>query len=160
MTEPKLPSEQVNYSYIDNDYPETYPLDLPLVIMSVEESRHYSISGPDALEEWASSASRGFGYLRLGKEKRRFALSVFHQFHCLRLIRKALDGTYDAGTKGHVQHCLTYLRQMILCHPDLTLEPADIITRDKEVYRSGGNHICRDWSKVYEMMNDNFESSI
>ncbi|THV05115.1 hypothetical protein K435DRAFT_647990, partial [Dendrothele bispora CBS 962.96] len=120
------------------------------VLMTTEESRHYSITGPDALEEWASTAARGFGYIQLGGHQRLFAVSMFHQFHCLRLMRYALEGRHDEGSQGHMQHCLTYLRQMILCHPDLTLEPADILDdeRDYEMRRLGSTHVCKDWTKV------------
>ncbi|KAK7472493.1 hypothetical protein VKT23_000608 [Stygiomarasmius scandens] len=139
-----------NYTYIDDDWPELLPLDLPDVLMTMEESRHYSITGPDALEEWASTAARGFGYIQLGEHRRLFAVSMFHQFHCLRLMRYALEGRHDEGSRGHMQHCLTYLRQMILCHPDLTLEPANILEDDwdYEVRRVYGTHVCKDWTKV------------
>ncbi|KAK0209089.1 hypothetical protein DFS33DRAFT_1307583 [Desarmillaria ectypa] len=146
-------------AFIDNDFPELLPLDIPDVLLTMEESRHYGISGLDDREEWASSAAYGFGYLRLGEEKRRFALSMWHQLHCLRTIRLAMEGHHDAGMRGHMQHCLTYLRQMILCNPDLTLEPADMLTRNYEIKRVGATHVCKDWSKVYEEMERNLNAT-
>ncbi|KAF5348666.1 hypothetical protein D9758_006801 [Tetrapyrgos nigripes] len=98
-------SSHIFPAYVDDDWPEFLPLDLPDVLMTMEESRHYPITGPDVLEEWASTAARGFGYLQLGEQKRLFALSMFHQFHCLRLMRYALEGRHDAGSRGHMQHC-------------------------------------------------------
>ncbi|KAK0433993.1 hypothetical protein EV421DRAFT_1892846 [Armillaria borealis] len=158
IRESNVPSERV-YSFIDNDFPEHWPLDLPNVLMMMEESSHYGISGLDSREEWATTATYGFGYLRLGQEQRRFALSMWHQLHCLRLMRTALDGDYDQGVRGHMQHCLTYLRQMILCNPDLTLEPADMLTRNYEIKRMGATHICKDWSKVYDAMGRNYNDT-
>lgn len=35
--------------------------DLPPVAMIMEETRHYPIAGPDALDEWATSSSVGYG---------------------------------------------------------------------------------------------------
>jgi hypothetical protein len=35
--------------------------DLPPVAMTMEETRHYPIAGPDALDEWATSSSVGYG---------------------------------------------------------------------------------------------------
>ncbi|KAK0466169.1 uncharacterized protein EV420DRAFT_1510297 [Desarmillaria tabescens] len=111
-------------AFIDNDFPELMPIDLPDVFLTMEESRHYGISGLDDREEWASSAAYGFGYLRLGEEKRRFAI-----------------------------------RQMILCNPDLTLEPADMLTRNYEIKRVGATHVCKDWSRVYEEMERNVNAT-
>ncbi|KAK0233925.1 hypothetical protein IW262DRAFT_122738 [Armillaria fumosa] len=156
--ESNVPSEKV-YSFIDNDFPEHWPLDLPNVLMTIEESSHYGISGLDSPEEWASTATYGFGYLRLGQEQRRFALSMWHQLHCLRLMRTALDGDYDQGVREHMQHCLTYLRPMILCNPDLTLESADVLTRNYEIKRVGATHVCKDWSKVYDAMGRNYNDT-
>ncbi|PBL00267.1 hypothetical protein ARMGADRAFT_1072638 [Armillaria gallica] len=153
--ESNVPSEKVYY----NNFPEHWPLYLPNVLMMMEESSHYGISGLDSPEEWATTATYGFGYLRLGQEQRRFALSMWHQLHCLRLMRTALDGDYDQGVREHMQHCLTYLRQMILCNPDLTLEPADVFTRNYEIKRMGSTHVCRDWSKVYNAMGRNYNDT-
>ncbi|KAH9053135.1 hypothetical protein EDB87DRAFT_1569667, partial [Lactarius vividus] len=41
----------------------------------------------------------------------------------------------QAAHEPHEQHCLNYLRQKELCHPDLTLEPIDFATREFEVDR-------------------------
>lgn len=82
--------------------------------MRMEEARAYPIHGRDALERWASSAAKGFGYVRLGPEKRAFAVSMFHQLHCMRLLRSALDGRYDSYTRGHTQHCLNYIRVRLI----------------------------------------------
>jgi hypothetical protein len=38
---------------------------------------------------------------------------------------------------------------MILCSPDLTLESADVLSRDFEVDRIGATHICSDWGALY-----------
>jgi hypothetical protein len=80
--------------------------------MLAEETRSYPIEGRDALEIWATSSSKGFGYVRLGPEKRAFAVAMFHQLHCVRLMRAALAGRYDASSHGHMDHCLNYIRQL------------------------------------------------
>ncbi|KAJ7038978.1 hypothetical protein C8F04DRAFT_1209324 [Mycena alexandri] len=134
-----------------DDYPELW--DVPPtshVGMTVQESRSYPIhGGHNALEIWATTNAKGFGYVRLGAEQRAFAVSMFHQLHCVRLLRAGLAGRYDAYARGHMQHCLNYLRQMILCSPDLTLEPADVLTRDFELDRTGATHVCSDWTSLY-----------
>ncbi|KAG7451996.1 uncharacterized protein BT62DRAFT_926199 [Guyanagaster necrorhizus] len=59
-----------------------------------------------------------------------------------------------------MQPCLTYLRQMILCNPDLTLEPADVLTWDHEIKRTGATHVCKDWSKVHDAMRRNYNDTV
>ena len=56
---------------------------------------------------------------------------------------------------GHVWHCLNYIRQNVLCSPDLSLEPGDFEERNFEVDRNNGIHVCRDWDQIYRFMNDN-----
>ncbi|KAF8183855.1 hypothetical protein K438DRAFT_1724442 [Mycena galopus ATCC 62051] len=147
-----------NYSYVGDDFPELWEIpSLRKVGMIVEESRSYPIDGGNnTLEIWATSSPKGFGYVRLGPEQRTFAVAMFHQLHCVRLIRAGLGGRYDEDTMGHVHHCLNYLRQMILCSPNLTLEPANVLSRDFEVDRIGATHVCTDWSAMYDEAAANF----
>ncbi|TFK35073.1 hypothetical protein BDQ12DRAFT_635565 [Crucibulum laeve] len=143
--------KKLAYSYVGADYPENFPIpNQGYVAMAVEESTHYSIFGAEAREEWATNQPIGEGYVKMGPEGRGYAVSMFHQLHCLRLMRYALSGVYDAYASGHMHHCLNYLRQEILCSPDLTLEPADVLSRDFEVDRVGGIHVCKDWNESYK----------
>lgn len=101
-------------AYIGDDFPELYPVsNTRKVAMLVEEARSYPISGVDAQERWATSSPKGFGYARLGAEHRTFAVSMFHQLHCVRLMRSALSGNYGPYARGHMQHCLNYIRQYV-----------------------------------------------
>ncbi|KAI0203470.1 hypothetical protein F4808DRAFT_416689 [Astrocystis sublimbata] len=56
------------------------------------------------------------------------AISVFHQLHCLEMIRigyfATVAGDPDAVDQGprHLSHCWDFLRQSIMCHGDTTLE--------------------------------------
>ncbi|KAJ7589608.1 hypothetical protein C8J56DRAFT_1004308 [Mycena floridula] len=146
-------------TYVGNDYPEFYVPSagtLPPVMMTVEESRHYSIHGPDALEEWASNSAVGFGYARLGPEHRAFAIAMFHEMHCLHVLRFNLAKKTDHKLSLHVHHCLNYLRQFILCSPNLTLEPPDVLTRDFEKERVGATHVCPNWAVMYDEMAQNW----
>ena len=124
----------------------------------VEDSVHYSIADHDALEEWASSIPKGFGYIRLGPEYRAFAISMFHQYHCLRVMRDALSGNYNESVVEHYGHCLGYLRQLILCSPDLTLEPHDLLTSGTGKGAIGATHVCEDWTQVYDAMSSNWDA--
>ena len=126
-----------------------------LVAMKTEESVHYSLVDQEAREEWATNQVDGGGYVVLGPEDRGFAVSMSHQLHCLRSMRYALSGHYEEYYQDHMQHCLNYLRQEILCSPNLTLEPANVLDRDFEVERTGAVHVCRDWRVLYKDVAEN-----
>ncbi|PYI07695.1 hypothetical protein BO78DRAFT_428817 [Aspergillus sclerotiicarbonarius CBS 121057] len=64
-----------------------------------------------------------------------FGISMFHQLHCLDMIRDSINSTMQSGSEGHphadhtrsyrdmhVGHCLDYLVQAIICAADDTIE--------------------------------------
>ncbi|KAH7922969.1 hypothetical protein BV22DRAFT_616083 [Leucogyrophana mollusca] len=133
-----------HYSWLEDDFPEFYPMMLDTVGLSPEETVHYSI---DAVEEWqAQFPLAGEGFVCLGPQKRIFALTMFHELHCLDRIRQTIVAGMRAP--GHAQHCLNYMRMLVLCRADVTLEPIVYspgklgvdITRDRT---------CKDWTQVY-----------
>ncbi|KAF9524163.1 hypothetical protein CPB83DRAFT_861718 [Crepidotus variabilis] len=152
---------QETYSYRGHDYPETLPLPMgepPLVLMTDEESVHYPLLGMESDSEWFALADleSGSGYLRLGPENRIFAVSMFHQMHCLRMINLAFLKAHIASPP-HLHHCLNYLRQAALCKADLSLEPGNFEERNFETQRSGATHLCQDWSAVYPFMETKYQ---
>lgn len=120
------------------------------IIMSVEESYSFSIQGAQSTRDWSTTQPFPSGSIRLGPENRHFAVSAFHQLHCLGIMRTMLAGPQEIWSGEHMHHCLNYLRQMILCNPDLTLEPADILQRDFDIQRFGSLHVCRDFVALYD----------
>lgn len=64
----------------------------------------------------------------------------------------------------HMEHCLSYLRQMILCEADHTLEPAiEIVladgSRTHASWAEDSVHKCRgDWRVIAAWVDENFES--
>ncbi|EJU03325.1 hypothetical protein DACRYDRAFT_106484 [Dacryopinax primogenitus] len=155
---PPKPVEKA-YTYEGHDYPRELHLDLGApVALTVDDTEHLQIATPEAEAEWYSIMPPGYGFIHLGPNKRRFATSMFHQIHCLNVIRNAIL----AGASGdHVHHCFNYLRQMALCHADLTLEegvPELGIdpTGELPVNGVGITHTCKDWSKVYTHLADEY----
>ncbi|KAJ6464071.1 hypothetical protein C8R45DRAFT_911382 [Mycena sanguinolenta] len=151
-------SRKNEFTWVADDFPEFWPVAADEIAMVVDESARYSITGIDAKEEWASNSPAGFGYLRLGPEKRYYALDLAHQLHCLRNIRGGLAGNHSPEMRWHVQHCFNFLRLMVLCMPNLTLEPADVLDRDFEVHRTGATHVCKDWRQYFKEMEENWDS--
>jgi hypothetical protein len=46
----------------------------------------------------------------------------------------------------HIQHCLDYLRQSLMCHADTTLEPDDVGINGAHGF--GVRHNCKDWNQL------------
>lgn len=58
----------------------------------------------------------------------------------------------------HIEHCFDFLRQALMCHADLALEPwveDDGVTRKPKGSSGWGTlHQCRNWNKVIEWVED------
>ncbi|KAI1794462.1 hypothetical protein LXA43DRAFT_1091977 [Ganoderma leucocontextum] len=140
------------YSFIGEDYPMYYPLDVRHVFLVPEDTVHYGIAGPDADAEWESIFPPGGGFVPLGQGRRWFGIALYHQMHCLDLIRGAIGGK---NYTGHIHHCFNYLREAILCEADTTIEPgvpslgSDVMT---------GQRMCKDWTQVYAVAKEAHEA--
>lgn len=118
------------------------------------------------------------------QETRRYGVSMFHQLHCLEMLRGAVQGQkhngqrhgdtkakrggleapeHDLNASGpmsaedHLDHCLDYLAQGIMCSADDTLEPSFegiLETGDKVIIVDGvgNNHQCRSVDSLHEVI--------
>ena len=139
-------------AFLETDYPPSliplsrHPRDAAIV---VEDTVHYH---PNASSEWASLFPVGSGgFVRLGPRARLFGVSMFHQLHCLDKLRRAVVHVPPTEWETwHTQHCLNYVRQMLLCAASVRLEPVkgDPGAGDEglKVDGLGLEHQCRDWS--------------
>ncbi|KAF5325795.1 hypothetical protein D9611_000059 [Ephemerocybe angulata] len=85
------------------------------------------------------------------------SLDVFHQLHCLNMLRKALHPEYYPDMRHdpnnlddlHWGHCLESLRQSLMCSADISPLVWQWVDRVKEV-RLMGNivHTCRNYDKI------------
>ncbi|KII91606.1 hypothetical protein PLICRDRAFT_38403 [Plicaturopsis crispa FD-325 SS-3] len=164
-----FPEADSHHTWLGSDFPNALPLDLEHVALTLENSRHYPLDSPDADAEYRSLYPGDLGFLRLGPNKRFFGVAMYHQLHCLDSLRMAItrgpehDHRRDAEFSGygkraqvpHVNHCLNYLRQTILCSADLTLEPE--ISPNEVGEGLAVTHVCRDWSRLYEYAEKNWE---
>lgn len=130
-----------------------------------ESSEFYPLNGTKA---WHSMTPYR-GWVRLGPRGRSFAVSMYHQLHCLDGIRSALVTVHEASNKaspevvsifGHVDHCFNFLRQNLLCSADTTLEHETTRswpdgTIEKGTTSDGVPNRCRDWSHVHRWVKDN-----
>jgi hypothetical protein len=135
--------------------------------MNIEPTKHYQLSGPAADAEWAALAPRG-GTLHLGPHRRPYGLSLFHQLRCLDVIRRGIvvgsgsgsgsppSASSSSDSSRLNQHCLNYMRQMVLCRADLALDPV-LAGRggEREARVHADTNLCVDWRRVYEELEKN-----
>lgn len=122
-----------------------YPLDIHQVFLVPEDTVHYGIAGSNADIEWESIIPPGRGFVRLGRERRWFGIALYHQVHCLDLIRRAIG---NQNYTKHVHHCFNYLREAVLCEADTTIE-GQVLSLGSGVGSTTAEKMCNDWTQVY-----------
>ncbi|KAF8988495.1 hypothetical protein BDQ17DRAFT_1434991 [Cyathus striatus] len=90
------------------------------------------------------------------------SLDVFHQLHCLNMIRKIIQSEYypDFQLPGiHIQHCIGAIRQALMCFADTTPvvwqfrpEFGQVVQRDDVLHTCSDFDIIKGWAgqRVYE----------
>ncbi|KAL0564193.1 hypothetical protein V5O48_017862 [Marasmius crinis-equi] len=84
------------------------------------------------------------------------ALDVFHQLHCLNVIRRGFHPNYySKEEQWHIDHCIEHLRQAITCSSDVSLIVWKWFPeKNKTLGLSGTPHTCRNFDKIYEWAKD------
>lgn len=104
--------------------------------------------------------------------RKKYALSVFHQLHCLKMIREEYithtgmsesHSGHDGQTNAdhymrHLEHCFDYLRQSAMCCADTTVEWASPNAGPTQKPLIDGWDIphrqCKDWDRVLEFISE------
>lgn len=151
---------------------EDQPNELPMRVRNVRMTSEWlddEVYDMYADEDWASLFPTSNGWVQLGPNF--YVLSMYHQMHCLETMRYAYvaakagmlsypgNGT---GTDHHMNHCLTYLREAILCHADTTLERSTVFVdakgeKDHGATGMGMIHKCRDWVQVRDYVEKHYD---
>jgi len=150
--------------------PKFLPVDVQTVAMTVDDSERYGVNDDG---DWSTIIpNHGFVLLDSPSEEADengrafYAVSMYHQLHCLngfrRLTVAAKNGTVNQHNVDHAVHCLSYLRQLLLCQADTALEPARLATtvsggKTQAVYGEGTTHQCRDWTQVRSFVENNYK---
>ncbi|KAF7532284.1 hypothetical protein G7054_g8114 [Neopestalotiopsis clavispora] len=96
----------------------------------------------DVTAAWTSLIPKGQGAIKLPVPHEYgghiYNIAGFHGLHCLYTLRQSFFAFYDAttGSRGledeeaarmlkHGRHCIEYVRQALMCNPDLSLEPVE-----------------------------------
>jgi len=95
-----------------------------------------------------------------GKRGYRVAIEVFHQLHCLNLLRQAnykshyspLGGDVSAENEdlhGHLNHCIDALRQFVMCQSDVNVFPFRFPFNDGDPWPDyETQHVCRNFDGI------------
>ncbi|KAI0781611.1 hypothetical protein BC629DRAFT_1520869 [Irpex lacteus] len=93
---------------------------------------------------------------------------MYHQLHCLDVFRHsyvaakagalAFPGN-GTGFDHHINHCLSYMREMVLCAADTTLIHVWDLESTNRRGRYGASsigttHRCRDWTQVRKFVEE------
>ncbi|KAF2492905.1 hypothetical protein BU16DRAFT_620214 [Lophium mytilinum] len=92
------------------------------------------------------------------------SLGVWHQLHCLDILRKAVHMDYyrhhltnishtaDIFVVEHYDHCIETLRRSVMCHADVGLYSFEWVGDSREarnkVLRSDAETVCVDWEAL------------
>ena len=120
--------------------------------MNIEPTKHYQLSGHNADAEWAALAPNN-EILYLGSHRQPFSISIFHQLRCLDIIRRDVADALPQEESRLSGHCLNYMRQMVLCRTDLSVDP--IMGREHEPEVRAETNQCVDWRRVYQKLEEN-----
>jgi len=122
--------------------------------LTFNDTSHYGLHD---VREWESLTPRGNGWVVLEPGPRSYAVTMYHQLHCLNAMRYDLTQSKigKAPTTAelrHAHHCYNYIRQGLQCGLDLTLELS---------YDEMGDtvHVCRDWVQIRTFMEHNYDQN-
>jgi hypothetical protein len=155
-------------AYQSEDRPNKLPVRLREAALEVEWLDD-EVYGLYADADWRSLFPQGqSGFVALGGTRERFAIGMYHQLHCLEVLRTGYAAGKGAALEypgngtiwdHHVNHCLNYLREVVLCNADTTLIPA--IPEDGEFIATsmGVVHRCKDWTQLREIVERNMDET-
>ncbi|KAK5997739.1 Transacylase cctO-like protein [Cladobotryum mycophilum] len=94
-------------------------------------------------------------------------LDVFHELHCLNVVREQVYREYypDKHSKAkqleHADHCIDMLRQVLMCHGDIAVQTFGW----RDDYRWPWpnfrvDHECRNWDAIMEWAGDNYVENL
>ncbi|QPC80430.1 hypothetical protein HYE68_011182 [Fusarium pseudograminearum] len=99
---------------------------------------------------------------KTGKTGYRVGIQVFHQLHCLNLLRQATHSDYYSHTggdidvdpedlRGHLDHCIEFLRTNIMCQSDTGVFPFRYYDGYEGHWPDFSTlHTCRNFSAIRE----------
>lgn len=115
--------------------------------------------------DWAALVPHPHG-ITTEEDGRPVTISMFHQLECLNIVREQLVSRSPSRNNETLrtgmcldtprrrwevsQHCMNYLRQMVLCHSHTALESIRSEHGPGIVDLTKSRYVCRDWTAVYD----------
>jgi hypothetical protein len=136
----------------NSNLPRELPINVRNAAMIFNDTSHYGLYD---VREWEALTPPGNGWVLLEPDSKPYAVSMFHQLHCLNSMRYDLTqskiGKYPTEENlAHAHHCYNYHRQNLLCGLDLTLSSTGYGLGDTA-------HVCRDWAQIREYLEENYK---
>ncbi|KAK0446606.1 uncharacterized protein EV420DRAFT_1276499 [Desarmillaria tabescens] len=143
----------VSLAFVGGSMPQELPGTYNVATMEIKDTDiHYPLNDNDA---WKSMLPPKEGYVRLGPKGKPFALSMYHQLHCLNALRYAhviarlgLVAHPEDRDMYHDNHCLKYIRQGLLCRADISVIPINSSATTQSR--------CWDWTEVRSFVEQNY----
>ncbi|KAJ7578715.1 hypothetical protein C8J56DRAFT_968898 [Mycena floridula] len=125
--------------------------------MFISYSSHYQVDTEEGAQEFAHLLPESGYLVHLQDEEdptrsKPYTVALFHQLKCLDLIRQQYIGPEDGPILPFTRHCLNYLRQSILCCPNLRIESAKNTDGTANRFYDTA---CHDWTATYEAADNN-----
>jgi len=131
-----------------------------LVAMTISDTARYDLTENGNIE-YASLMPTGGHTVHISTTDepvpQTFTVALFHQLKCLEIYHREYLKPLPRHVTTELRGCLNYLRQSLLCHADTRLE--SIKNRDIQASKQYDT-ICRDWTKVYQAAEKNYEEYI
>ncbi|KAK7965083.1 hypothetical protein PG996_000557 [Apiospora saccharicola] len=139
----KGPEVDAMWDYITDDVPDTMISREEMIKMGLDPEGALEITNPATGEK---------GY--------RVAVEVFHQLHCLNLMRQANHKTHYAPLGGdtaapkhdlhnHIDHCIDALRQFVMCQGDVNVFAFRFPFNDGDPWPDYTTpHVCRNYEGI------------
>ena len=125
--------------------------------MIIHNTRRYGVTHGGS-KEYAALIPPGGHLIHLGSPPQAYTPTLFHQMKCLGIIHAALidiPSHFAPAPTPLVSHCLNYVRQTILCRPNLRLES---VTNANASSEKEYETVCRNWEAVYTAAQRNHRS--
>ncbi|GKT97831.1 hypothetical protein FLAG1_00169 [Fusarium langsethiae] len=171
-------SHQV-YREMDPSLPEYFGTPSPAIDAAWEKLLRYQYPAVSD-EEIASNPALSFASTDKHPVTGKYygALDVFHNLHCLNMVRRHIDRDYyggghmmmkkkkkrhgkrmnmessfDAAAMDHLYHCMNHIRQSLQCRPDLSPAAMHVfLDTDGSQFFLGNakSHSCYDWQSIMD----------
>jgi len=135
----------------------------------------HPISMPDKYRAALNKTHSGISYPEEAGGGIMVEIEVFHQLHCLNYLRKIiysdyysrpehLPRTFEVGDKllfNHVDHCVDYLRQFIMCAGDVTPVTSNWVQTHHSPHPDFNTlHKCRNFDKLLEWVEEHDQGGV